>query len=111
MSSIADSVRHRLRGNTMSGSRRNISYHYDLGNDFYRLFLDPHMAYSCACYRTPATPRTSAVKKVRPHLPQAGLESLGSRARDRHRLGRLCGLRCQELRLPHYHHHHQPPAA
>jgi cyclopropane-fatty-acyl-phospholipid synthase len=53
MSSMADSVRHRLRGNTMSGSRRNISYHYDLGNDFYRLFLDPTMAYSCACYRTP----------------------------------------------------------
>ena len=53
MSSIADSVRHRLRGNTISGSRRNISYHYDLGNDFYRLFLDPTMAYSCACYRTP----------------------------------------------------------
>ena len=53
LSSIADSVRHRLRGNTMSGSRRNISYHYDLGNDFYRLFLDPTMAYSCACYQTP----------------------------------------------------------
>ena len=53
LSSIADSIRHRLRGNTMSGSRRNISYHYDLGNDFYRLFLDPTMAYSCACYRTP----------------------------------------------------------
>ena len=53
MSSIADSVRHRLRGNTMSGSRRNISYHYDLGNDFYRLFLDPTMAYSCAYCRTP----------------------------------------------------------
>ena len=53
LSSIADSVRHRLRGNTMSGSRRNISYHYDLGNDFYRLFLDSTMAYSCACYRTP----------------------------------------------------------
>ena len=52
MSSIADSVRHRLRGNTMSGSRRNISYHYDLGNDFYRLFLDPTMAYSCAYFRT-----------------------------------------------------------
>jgi len=53
LSSMADSVRHRLRGNTVSGSRRNISYHYDLGNDFYRLFLDPTMAYSCACYQTP----------------------------------------------------------
>ena len=53
LSSIADSVRHRLRCNTMSGSRRNISYHYDLGNDFYRLFLDSTMAYSCAYYSTP----------------------------------------------------------
>src|SRR5271157_2585005 len=53
LSSIADSVRHRLRGNTVPGSRRNISYHYDLGNDFYRLFLDPTMAYSCAFFRTP----------------------------------------------------------
>jgi cyclopropane-fatty-acyl-phospholipid synthase len=53
LSSIADAMRHRLRGNSVSGSRRNISYHYDLGNDFYRLFLDPAMAYSCAYYQTP----------------------------------------------------------
>ena len=52
ISSIADTVRHRLRGNTMSGSRRNISYHYDLGNDFYRLFLDSTMAYSCAYFQS-----------------------------------------------------------
>ena len=52
LSSLADAVRHRLRDNTLSGSRRNISYHYDLGNDFYRLFLDPTMAYSCAYYQT-----------------------------------------------------------
>jgi len=53
LSSIADAVRHRFRGNSLSGSRRNISYHYDLGNDFYRLFLGPTMAYSCAYYQTP----------------------------------------------------------
>ena len=53
LSSISDNVRHRLRWNTISGSHRNISYHYDLGNDFYRLFLDPTMAYSCAYYHTP----------------------------------------------------------
>ncbi len=52
LSSMADSVRHRLRGNTLSGSQRNISYHYDLGNDFYKLFLDSTMAYSCAYFRT-----------------------------------------------------------
>lgn len=41
---------HRLNDNTLSGSRRNIAAHYDLGNDFYRLFLDPTMAYSCAFF-------------------------------------------------------------
>lgn len=43
-------ARHRLRSNTVSGSRRNIREHYDLGNDFYRLFLDKQMTYSCAYF-------------------------------------------------------------
>jgi cyclopropane-fatty-acyl-phospholipid synthase len=41
---------HRMNDNTISGSRRNIAAHYDLGNDFYRLFLDPSMAYSCGIF-------------------------------------------------------------
>jgi cyclopropane-fatty-acyl-phospholipid synthase len=41
-------LRHLLRTNTRSGSRRNISAHYDLGNDFYALWLDPSMTYSSA---------------------------------------------------------------
>jgi cyclopropane-fatty-acyl-phospholipid synthase len=45
-----DAVRHRLRGNSEAGSRRNIEAHYDLSNDFFRLFLDPSMMYSCAFY-------------------------------------------------------------
>ncbi len=47
---LADFIEHRRRPNTQTGSRRNIAYHYDLGNDFYRLFLDRSMAYSCAYY-------------------------------------------------------------
>ena len=43
-------LRHWLRSNTKRGSRRNISYHYDLGNDFYGLWLDPSMTYSSALY-------------------------------------------------------------
>jgi cyclopropane-fatty-acyl-phospholipid synthase len=39
-----------LRRNTLSGSRHNIHAHYDLGNDFYRLWLDPSMAYTCAYF-------------------------------------------------------------
>jgi len=42
--------RHLRNDNTETGSRKNISYHYDLGNEFYSLFLDPSMAYSCAYY-------------------------------------------------------------
>lgn len=41
---------HRARSNTRSGSRKNIAYHYDLGNDFYQLWLDPSMTYSSALY-------------------------------------------------------------
>lgn len=43
-------VRHRLRGNTRRGSRKNIAFHYDLGNDFYTRWLDETMTYSSALY-------------------------------------------------------------
>ena len=44
---------HRARRNTRQGSRRNIAAHYDLGNDFYRLFLDDTMTYSSAVFASP----------------------------------------------------------
>ncbi|MCY3940469.1 MAG: cyclopropane-fatty-acyl-phospholipid synthase [Gammaproteobacteria bacterium] len=43
-------IGHALRRNTRSGSRRNIAAHYDVGNDFFQLFLDPTMLYSCAYF-------------------------------------------------------------
>ncbi|QIB33554.1 SAM-dependent methyltransferase [Ancylobacter pratisalsi] len=43
-------LRHALRSNSRSGSRRNISFHYDLGNSFYEAWLDPGMSYSSALY-------------------------------------------------------------
>ena len=46
---------HWLRRNTLSGSRSNIAAHYDLGNDFFALFLDETMAYSCAVFPAPAS--------------------------------------------------------
>ena len=39
--------------NTMSSARRNVRHHYDLGNDFYRLWLDPALVYTCAYYADP----------------------------------------------------------
>ena len=38
--------------NTLQGSRKNIALHYDLGNDFYELMLDPTMTYSCGIFDT-----------------------------------------------------------
>ena len=43
-------VQHMLRSNTRRGSRKNIAYHYDLGNDFYRLWLDSSMTYSSGVF-------------------------------------------------------------
>jgi cyclopropane-fatty-acyl-phospholipid synthase len=42
--------KHLFNANTRKGSRKNISAHYDLGNDFYRLWLDPGMSYSSALF-------------------------------------------------------------
>ncbi len=42
------------RMNTLKGSRKNIHAHYDLGNAFYKLWLDPTMTYSAAVYKNPA---------------------------------------------------------
>ncbi|WP_250658445.1 SAM-dependent methyltransferase [Alkalimarinus coralli] len=41
---------HRLNQNTEKGSRRNIASHYDLGNEFFKLFLDPTMMYSSGIF-------------------------------------------------------------
>jgi cyclopropane-fatty-acyl-phospholipid synthase len=48
-----DHAYHRSRTNTRAGSRSNISAHYDLGNEFYRLWLDPSLTYSSGFYATP----------------------------------------------------------
>ena len=55
---------HWLNRNTVKGSRRNIAAHYDLGNDFFELFLDPTMAYSCGIFERPdATLEEASIAK------------------------------------------------
>ncbi|MDX1396030.1 MAG: cyclopropane-fatty-acyl-phospholipid synthase family protein [Gemmatimonadota bacterium] len=49
-------VAHQTRANTRRRAARNIHEHYDLGNDFFELFLDPTMTYSCAYFDDPAAP-------------------------------------------------------
>jgi cyclopropane-fatty-acyl-phospholipid synthase len=45
-------LRHLLKRNSRAQARRNIAYHYDLGNDFYKLWLDESMTYSAALFTT-----------------------------------------------------------
>ena len=48
-------IAHAMNSNTRRGSRRNISAHYDLGNEFFKLFLDKSMMYSSAVFPEPGT--------------------------------------------------------
>ncbi len=60
-----DAVRHALRRNTRTGSRRNITDHYDLGDDFFALMLDPTMTYSCGVFERPdSTLEEASVAKI-----------------------------------------------
>ena len=51
---------HRFRPNTKAGSKKNIHAHYDLGNDFFSLFLDETMTYSAGIFHTAETSLTDA---------------------------------------------------
>jgi cyclopropane-fatty-acyl-phospholipid synthase len=71
---IPRTLAHRARRNTKDKARENISAHYDLGNDFYRLFLDETMTYSSAVFETPDQPLADAQRnKYRRVAEGAGL--------------------------------------
>lgn len=62
------------RRNTRRGARRNIAYHYDLGNDFYKLWLDESLTYSSAIFAVPDQPLFDAQQnKYRQILEQLQL--------------------------------------
>ena len=66
---------HRLRANTRQGSRRNIAAHYDLGNAFYELWLDPELNYSSALLEEPDQDLAAAQRhKHRRTLAELGAE-------------------------------------
>lgn len=54
---------HASRRATRPGSRRNATAHYDLSNDFYHLWLDPTMTYSCALFGNPEEPLEAAQRR------------------------------------------------
>ncbi|RDX35841.1 class I SAM-dependent methyltransferase [Kangiella sp. HD9-110m-PIT-SAG07] len=58
-------VWHYLNKNSVSGSKGNISAHYDLGNDFFHLFLDKHMMYSSAIFTADETLEVASELKLK----------------------------------------------
>ena len=54
-SRVASRCMHVWQENTLRGSRHNIHHHYDLGNDFYKLWLDPQLVYTCAYFPAPTS--------------------------------------------------------
>lgn len=66
LKNIVNRISHRLRANDKTGSKKNIAAHYDLGNRFFELFLDPTMLYSSAIYPTPeSTLEQASLNKLR----------------------------------------------
>jgi len=69
-------VMHWLRANTPGGSRKNIQAHYDLGNEFFRLWLDETWAYSSGIFPSPeASLRAASVEKFDRACRKLQLES------------------------------------
>jgi cyclopropane-fatty-acyl-phospholipid synthase len=62
---LAYRLRHAFNANTRRGSRRNIAAHYDLGNDFYALWLDPSMTYSSALFEGDAVQPLAAAQAAK----------------------------------------------
>jgi cyclopropane-fatty-acyl-phospholipid synthase len=62
-------VRHMLSTlNWKSRSLKNVAHHYDIGNDLYRLFLDPDMQYSCAYFTDPKNSIAQAQLDKKAHI-------------------------------------------
>ena len=66
---------HWLHHNDRAGARRNIRYHYDLGNDFYRLWLDPSLTYSSALFDTSDDLSAAQARKLDAILARTGTKS------------------------------------
>ncbi|MEM9111684.1 MAG: cyclopropane-fatty-acyl-phospholipid synthase family protein [Planctomycetota bacterium] len=67
---------HHLKRNTLSGSRGNIAAHYDLGNDFFEMLLDPTLSYSCAVFESPEVSLMDAqVAKLDRLIDKLGLDA------------------------------------
>ncbi|MFN3577790.1 MAG: class I SAM-dependent methyltransferase, partial [Tabrizicola sp.] len=75
-----------LQSNSKRQARKNISYHYDLGNDFYRLWLDETMTYSSAIFENPQESLETAQRRKYASM----VDQMGAREGD-HVLEIGCG--------------------
>ena len=75
---LVNRLAHRFRANDKEGARQNIAHHYDLGNDFYRAWLDESMTYSSAVFERPISRHESLeaaqARKLRLLLDRLALE-------------------------------------
>jgi cyclopropane-fatty-acyl-phospholipid synthase len=71
-------VWHKLRRNHRTGARRNIEFHYDLGNDFYSQWLDPGMTYSSALFDEPVS-ATQSLESAQATKLKAILDRTGAK--------------------------------
>ena len=74
-----DRIKHLLNNNSKRGSRRNIVYHYDLGNSFYDKWLDPSMTYSSALFSDAQMSLTQAQNAKYQRLAEIADVTPGSR--------------------------------
>jgi len=81
-----EKLRFWLQSNTRKQARKNISYHYDLGNDFYRLWLDDTMTYSSALFKT----GQESLEKAQTQKYEAMVDQMGVKEGD-HVLEIGCG--------------------
>ena len=65
---------HKLNKNTKPGSKRNIHKHYDISNDFYKLWLDETMTYSCAVFDESGDLEEAQIRKYEKICAKAGLK-------------------------------------
>jgi cyclopropane-fatty-acyl-phospholipid synthase len=79
-------LRHSLRFNSRRGSKKNIHAHYDLGNSFYELLLDPSMTYSSAIFKV----QDESLESAQQNKYQRIIDSLQLKATD-HILEIGCG--------------------
>ena len=64
------------QANPVGKAQKNVAHHYDLGNDFYKLFLDEGMNYSCAYFlNDDETPRAGAAKQAPADRSQAASQA------------------------------------